>query len=92
MKRIKLSARDLDMRDKYEPKDFNAEYKSDFKNKFNANNLAKELYDLGYHTVADISKAFKERNYEVSEDIKKTINLVIEKMEARKEIGISKEE
>ncbi len=91
MKRIKLSARDLDMGDKYEPDDFDAEYKSEFKNQFNANNLAKELYDLGYHSVDEISKAFKERNYEVSEDVKKTIKLTIEKMEDRKEIGISKE-
>jgi hypothetical protein len=92
MTRIKLSARDLDMSDKYEPEEFNAEYKTEFKNQFNANNLAREMYDLGYHSVSEISQAFKDRNYEVSEDIKKTIKLVVEKMESRKEIGISKKE
>ncbi len=84
MKKIKLSVRDTDIMDKkYDPKDFDAEYKADFSNGANAINLATELYDMGYKTLASISQQFKNRNYDVNAEIKKVINAVIEKMELK---------
>ncbi len=69
-KKITISSR--------EKEDFNPEFKLKFQNEFNANNLAKEIYALGYKTEKEILEQFKERNYEVNSDIKTIVKAIIE--------------
>lgn len=79
---IRLSKRDNDvMEDKYDPEDFNSEYKTLFQNNFNAVNLTKELIAEGYKDISSITEQFKLRNYKVNEDVKKVMKAVLDKME-----------
>ncbi len=68
---IKISKRD--------DKEFNPEFNLKFKKDFNATNLAREIYALGYKTEKEIIEQFKERNYEVDADIKAIVKAIVDK-------------
>ena len=78
---IRISKRDNDvMEGKYDPDDFDSEYKSLFQNNFNAVNLVKELYAEGYCEESSIAEQFKLRHYEVNAEVKKIIKAILEKL------------
>ena len=81
---LRISKRDNDvMEEKYDPEDFDPEFKSLFQNNFNAVNLVKELFAEGYCEESSIAEQFKLRNYEVTADIKKVIKAILKKLESK---------
>jgi Leu/Phe-tRNA-protein transferase len=58
--------------------DLDVEFNLKFHKAYNAANLAKELYYLGFKTPESMKKEFEIRNYEVDKEVNDIIKEVIE--------------